>query len=48
MINFLKLNQNSLLGNSPHLSIGPVQDGAAYYYPLRGDMLRTYNSNPQV
>ena len=41
------MNPN-LVGNSPTISITQVQDGMAIFSPIRGDMLRTYQTKPQI
>lgn len=36
------------MGNLPNILVNGVQNGAAFINPVRGDMVRTFKTKPQV
>ena len=48
MLMFIQLINSSLNGISPSVISSGLIDGGIEYYPLQGDMLRTYATSPEV
>ena len=43
-----KVDGSNLIGSNPVIKVTEIQNGGAFFSPIKDDMLRTLHSKPQV